>query len=372
MKAAFYSSSLAVGGGGEKYFLSVVETALEADLESVLLLSPQRPDLGAWERLDLRLSRGGFRWAPATDATVMHRTAGLDLFVSMSWGLPLSLASRSVALIQFPSRDLRYPSPICRPPHLARAAKIRAQRAIVRRYDDIVCNSEYVRHHTIRQLLRTDATVIYPPVTPITTGGVKDNMILGVGRFIAMKRQDALIRAFRRLRQEVPEAQRWSLHLVGVQERTQRGRRYVKDLEALAEGLPVVLYPDAALDVLRDLYSRSSIFWHAAGFERHQDPSQQEHFGMSTAEAMASGSVPIVINLGGQPEIVTHGVNGYLWALEGELVRYTADLMNSVAKREALAAAAAQAVRRFNLTRFKGEVRTTILSLQPPDEARKA
>jgi glycosyltransferase involved in cell wall biosynthesis len=48
-----------------------------------------------------------------------------------------------------------------------------------------------------------------------------------------------------------------------------------------------------------------------------------EHFGIVTAEAMAAGCVPVVINKGGQSEIVRHGVSGFLWDTLDELKEYT-------------------------------------------------
>src|SRR5262249_31745169 len=48
-----------------------------------------------------------------------------------------------------------------------------------------------------------------------------------------------------------------------------------------------------------------------------------EHFGIVTVEAMAAGCVPVVVNKGGQREIVQHGVNGFLWNTLEELKGYT-------------------------------------------------
>jgi glycosyltransferase involved in cell wall biosynthesis len=42
-------------------------------------------------------------------------------------------------------------------------------------------------------------------------------------------------------------------------------------------------------------------------------PWRYEHFGMTTAEAMAAEAVPFVLAAGGQREIVTHEENGFLW-----------------------------------------------------------
>ncbi len=73
-----------------------------------------------------------------------------------------------------------------------------------------------------------------------------------------------------------------------------------------------MFYPNLNFDALVKLYGESSIYWHAAGYGE-EDPTKMEHFGISTVEAMAAGCVPIVINKGGQKEIVDDSECGFLW-----------------------------------------------------------
>ena len=41
-------------------------------------------------------------------------------------------------------------------------------------------------------------------------------------------------------------------------------------------------------------------------------PSEMESFGLASLEAMACGVPPVATKVGGLPELVTHGVNGFL------------------------------------------------------------
>lgn len=66
-------------------------------------------------------------------------------------------------------------------------------------------------------------------------------------------------------------------------------------------------------DEIEKLYAESKIFWHAKGFDE-LNPYKMEHFGISTVEAMSAGCIPVVINKGGQTEIVTDGC-GYTWTV---------------------------------------------------------
>jgi glycosyltransferase involved in cell wall biosynthesis len=77
------------------------------------------------------------------------------------------------------------------------------------------------------------------------------------------------------------------------------------------------------------LYQEAKIFWHAAGMNSDEEthPELAEHFGITTVEAMSAGCVPVVVNKGGQPEIVEHGVSGFVWNTPDELQEYTARLM---------------------------------------------
>jgi glycosyltransferase involved in cell wall biosynthesis len=97
----------------------------------------------------------------------------------------------------------------------------------------------------------------------------------------------------------------------------------------------------------------ASIFWHAAGYGQEDEPGLAEHFGIATAEAMMAGCVPVVIRKGAQPEIVEHGISGFLWENEEELVAYTHQLMNSPELLQRMSRAARErALRLFSRERF--------------------
>ncbi len=72
---------------------------------------------------------------------------------------------------------------------------------------------------------------------------------------------------------------------------------------------------------LQTLYSKSEVFWHAKGFGE-TNPYLLEHFGLTTVEAMSVGCVPIVIDKGGQKEIVQENC-GFKWNTLEELVQKT-------------------------------------------------
>lgn len=104
----------------------------------------------------------------------------------------------------------------------------------------------------------------------------------------------------------------------------------VEKLKEQSAGLPVEIKTNLSFSQLREEYARASIFWVATGFGTDEEvhPEAMEHFGITTVEAMAAGCVPIVINKGGQKEIVRPEENGFCWTEVEDLVRYTRRLIN--------------------------------------------
>jgi glycosyltransferase involved in cell wall biosynthesis len=231
-------------------------------------------------------------------------------------------------------------------------------------YDRILSNSAYTQRW-VHRLWGRDSDVFHPPVTPMPRRD-KRPVILSVGRFFLPgtghnKKQLDMVEAFRRLSDR--RVSGWELHLVGGC--APEHAAYLEQIRAAADGLPVVLHPDAPGAVLRDLYGRASIYWHAAGLgedvERH--PDRYEHFGITTVEAMSAGAVPVVIDAAGQVEIVQQGVSGYRFATLDGLVRHTEHLIADPRWREQLSRAAEARARDFGWDSFIARTREAVDAL---------
>lgn len=209
-------------------------------------------------------------------------------------------------------------------------------------YDLVLANSEFTRGW-IRRLWRRDAEVLFPPIR--TTGLVpatKTRTIVTVGRFFApglghAKRQYEMVRAFGEMRDRLPG---WTFHVVGGVEPMHEP--YLDQVRAAAQGLPVEVHPNAPRATVERLLDEAAIFWTATGLGEDEDaaPWSQEHFGMTTVEAMAAGAVPVVIDRAGQREIVRDGVDGYRWRTLDELADRTLRVAADDALRARLANAA--------------------------------
>ena len=356
-------------GGGEKYLCTAAEALRDAfPAHHVELIGSVPADRHRYEQA-LRLHLGGITFrATNPRVTPVHRLANrlgflrplrnrvlsrqagrftgeYDLFCAMVYRIPVrSEAERGVVLCQFPHE-------------LEDGHELDG-------YQLVICQSEYVAGWVRRRWLR-EPVVIEPPVDipeQEPDWRAKQNLVLSVGRFFVgghAKRQDFMVDAFKRLCDSGLRG--WELHLVGsVHREGPHGGYYQRVVEA-AKGYPVVFHPDASRAAVEHLYRRASLYWHAAGYEAdlEEDPSTAEHFGLTTAEAMAHGAVPLAFAAGGQPEVVREGT-GRLWRDPEELLRLTAELVADAALRRRFGEAARESVRRFATPAFKQRIAAAI------------
>jgi glycosyltransferase involved in cell wall biosynthesis len=223
--------------------------------------------------------------------------------------------------------------------------------------------SDYTRKWT-RLWWGVDCPVVYPPVDTRFRPGEKEDLLLSVGRFtdwMGLKRQQEMITAFRKISDRLPG---WRYYCVGGLSELAADRAYFERARRLAEGGPVHIEAGLKRARVKELLTRARVFWHAAGYGHDGDlrPEVAEHFGIATVEAMAAGCVPVVINKGAQPEIVRHGVDGFLWDTPEQLQTYTLKLARDGGLFARMSEAARNRARRFTRDRF---VRELAMLLQP-------
>jgi glycosyltransferase involved in cell wall biosynthesis len=212
--------------------------------------------------------------------------------------------------------------------------------------------SDFTRRWT-RRRWGLESEVVYPPVDTRFGEAPKGNLILSVGRFALRgeghgKKQPEMLAAYRELEPGLPG---WEYQTVGGLRDTDAHRAFLASLkEAAALCRAARVRAELGRDELRGLFERAGIFWHAAGLGEDEEsrPELAEHFGISTVEAMAAGCVPVVINKGGQAEIVRHGVDGFLWDTLEELKAHTLALAADVNLRARMSESARARARMFS------------------------
>jgi glycosyltransferase involved in cell wall biosynthesis len=352
-------------GGGEKYFCSALEAlATEHD---VTLILPEEGVTPARLKEYFHLTLDSVRMAPIPDRARMPmlRSADLALILSNWYPLPVD-PSRSVYILQIPYGPMGVRRILRDGPRgdFRESVKDLFRRSLLRRARaaaGVIVYSHFVQE-ILRRHHRIDATVLYPPIDDFGREGVKQPLILSVGRVFRGlyndKRYPFLIEAFKELCRRVP-GQPWEYWIVGSCGEDGESRKYLAELRSSAEGYPIVFHLNSPYSFLADCYHRAQLFWHAAGFgiDEARFPEQMEHFGMTTAEAMTAGCVPVVVNSGGQREIVAGGVSGTLWTTREELITATLGVMENPARASRMGAAARLRALEFGRDAFSRQVR---------------
>lgn len=224
----------------------------------------------------------------------------------------------------------------------------------------VVCNSYFTKNFIDKEY-KVNSRVIYPPIeTEKIQPLIKQNLILTVGRFSITsqnKRPDILIKTFKKMIDDGLKG--WRLLVIGIME-NEESRTMVTALRTLSRGYPIAIKTDLAHEKIVELYGRASIYWHAAGFgaDLGKHPEKAEHFGISTVEAMAAGAVPCSFAAGGQLEIIQNGRSGLLWKTPTELAQRTQELINNNQFRKILALKAIERAKDFRKERFCKEIKS--------------
>ena len=239
-------------------------------------------------------------------------------------------------------------------------------RSSIQSYDMLWANSQFTKKW-IRRYWKQDSEVLYPPIdTETFRPEEKKKYILNVGRFFSgshNKKHLVMIQAFKEMVDNGLTG--WELHLAGGTTPGIEHREYLQDVFQAAKDYPITIHTDIGFPDLVELYGVSSIYWHASGYgeDEKKEPGKLEHFGITTVEAMASGCVPVVIAVGGQPEIVVNGKNGFLWNTIGQLEEKTLKVIRDPELSAGLAETALQDSRRYSKKQFNSRLDTLLNGL---------
>lgn len=333
---------------------------------------PREPQPSApWD--PVRRYRAARRWQAAISEPY-------DVFVNCTHWVPcFSHAARGILLVLFPFYE-----PEWRPPSagttLPRWKQLRQRlyyglewERRLASYEHLAAISQYAAEWT-RRRWGVSCEVVHPPVDVDFTQRAKEPLVVSVGRFSTMahtKKQLEMVHAFARISGN--ELRGWEYACAGGLNARDENHRYFERVREAGQGLPVSVEANLPRARIRSLLERGRIFWHAAGLgeDLARQPQLAEHFGIATVEAMAAGCVPVVIDHGGQSEIVTHGENGFLWNTPDELVDYTRRLAGDPALWARLSDAARRRARDFDRRRFI-ERMSALAGLDSTEPARRA
>jgi len=164
----------------------------------------------------------------------------------------------------------------------------------------VLTNSEFSRKAILSVYRPSHIQVLYPPVEVelfrkrgLDSGERKD-IILVISRIDPAKEIEKALSLAKALKKR-----NVGTRMIIVGSLAQRHSRYFRFLQQTIRAWDikefVTLKPNAPLEELLGIIGRAKIYFH---------PKYGEHFGISIAEAMAAGLIPIVPNSGGQTEFV--------------------------------------------------------------------
>jgi glycosyltransferase involved in cell wall biosynthesis len=305
-------------GGGERYSATVAKAFIDNSWD-VDIKWDDDISKTIWSRFNIDLT--GVRFVK----NIVSSDYDCIFWVS-DGSLPTSFAKKTLIHFQFPFSNIGGRNIL---------------NLIKSRLYSFVTNSKFTKSFIDKEFL-VNSIVLYPPVqTSKFSPGSKTTTILYVGRFSPLtqsKNQHLLIESFKKLNLNKGE---WKLVLaggVGIGTTSEQ----MEKLSNLSNGYNIEIYKNPDFKTLQKLYSHATIFWSAAGLgaNEHTQPLKVEHFGITVVEAMASGCVPILPNLGGHKEIVSTGEDGFLYDDQEDLVKLTTDLINSPSKLSKMSQAA--------------------------------
>jgi len=359
-RLAFYDHALQFIGGGQKYGATIAE-AVQNDYDCTFITNKDVAvnDLEDW--YDLNLSKCDLKVVPvkinkkdekinptlanvAADnpfSPVEDEILNYDLLINVNMVPAINaLALQNIFICHFPDTK-------------------RMNHFYVDNYDQIIANSKYTTKWIKNRWELEPDEIIYPPVDMTHTEGVeKKNIILGVARFeeSGSKKQKELVKAFEKL-----NAKDWKLVLAGG---TIEDNRYLERLKEMIKrrNLNIEIHENISNEDLKKLYAKAKIFWHACGLgvNEQKNPNLIEHFGMTTVEAMQNSAVPVVINGGGQREIIDQGKNGFKFKNQAQLIKFTKKLMDSDDLMKKLSVAAHKSSKKFEKQQFQQKFKSLI------------
>ncbi len=182
-----------------------------------------------------------------------------------------------------------------------------AVRFSIEQSDGVTAVSNYLTERTKKEFsIQNNIKTLYNFVdTNRFTGEIKncdakpfkpnnEKLILHASNFRKVKRLPDIIRAFAKVHAKVPSR----LLLVGEGPERQASQELAKELGVIED----VLYLGTQ-DYIENLLGCADLFLL---------PSSEESFGLAALEAMSCETPVVGSNVGGIPEVVDHGINGYL------------------------------------------------------------
>lgn len=354
MRIGIYDPYLDSLGGGEKYMLSAASCLSD---ENEVLVFWDDPTIleKATTKLNIDLSKVKTTqniFSPEIPTIKkLDESIRYDFIFFLSDGsIPFTLAKKTILHFQFPVEWVQ--------------GNTFVNKLKFKQIYDVICNSKFTQKY-IDKKFGIHSTVIYPPciTSPLDKEKQKEidltqkeNLILTVGRYNALpqggsfKKHEILIDVWKKMIDNGTKGWQFVIATSYLPE----NEKHVHQLEKQIGEYPIKIIRNAPFEEITKLYQKAKIYWHASGYGEDiaKHPERTEHFGITTVEAMYAGAVPVVIGVGGQPEIIDEGETGFLWNTTEELIQKTQKLIEHDKMRNEIAKKSIEKAKQFSTEIF--------------------
>jgi len=185
--------------------------------------------------------------------------------------------------------------------------------------DRVLVNSDLIKL-TVKQLWDVEPIVVYPCIdeffinNSISEFDERENIILYVGRFVHLKRQDFLIITLNEVLKDVKDVK---VIFAGFKD-PRHLPYYEKILKISQECENVKIIESPSDEELLKLYRKAKLYIHVR---------VSEHFGLSPVEAMLQGALVIIRAPSGLSMVIKHNVHGFIASCDLEVIELTKYLL---------------------------------------------
>lgn len=358
MKIGIFDPYLDTLAGGEKYILTVASCLAEKNDVSILWDEKKEKELKEKIKTKFGFSIDFIPFEKNIFNAAI--TFPQRFFKSRKYDVLIALSDGSIPFVAC-NLFLHFQSPLPWVGKPSVKTKIKLSRV-----KKIFCNSLFTKSY-IDKKFGINSVILYPPLIRVPNDEKieKENVILNVGRYgikeagSSYKKQEVMVDTFIAMVRN--GLKKWEFVLV-MSIFSPKQEEELKELEKRIEGFPIRIDKNPNNAALWHYYKKAKIYWHAAGFGENIDlhPDRAEHFGIATVEAMSMGTVPVVIDAGGQKEIVDEGENGFLWNTQKELEEKTEQIIKNEPLRKKLSEKAQEKASKYEQGRFCQELRVII------------
>lgn len=161
----------------------------------------------------------------------------------------------------------------------------------------ILANSQFTSN-AIRDSLKVNAKVLYPPISNtffqensgILDSNLRENVVITIGRIVPYKKMETIPKIASLMKERNVK-----FVIIGFAHDMDSLKKINAQIKELNLEKKITILTDVPRKEIRQLLGTAKVYLH---------PPTLEHFGISIAEAMAMGCLPVVYNKGGVKEFV--------------------------------------------------------------------